>query len=534
MVDTNGEGIDAIFFDEDNREFWFVQGKGITQFNHSRYQFPENDIKITIAGLEFLLTGDYKGKITPLIETYVDEFHQAEREASCKKNLVFLTLKTEPPSSNTISRFKQDHRNIEVSFFDFKKLKSYYEKDFLPSLASAPDQVRLHVGGLPISERKKGIDSVVLSCSGKDLAEIYEDNKIRIFQKNVRYYLGHKPRSINEKMKNTAEGNESTLFWYYNNGITFVVSDYSIPERGDTLLLNDPQIINGAQTTYALYESYKKGSLKEDVEVLVRVIKSKDKNFTEKITLYSNSQNPIRLRDLQSNDTIQVVIQNALKSTYQYFYERKRGEFDASYPAEPSRKREFGENYKAKIISNENAAESFLAIYLNRPSNSKKEKSRFYITDNGGFYDRIFDENDPILPEKLLFSWLLLRFIINKKKEYINGAKKAKGEEAADLQKLDFIPHSEFFIASLFKDFLSNAGKDISKKEDLISLKESILRQEQIIESAYSKIVEKLQEFIELQKKDVGYYHNKFFKNDTSIVLTRAFFKASYPFVQTN
>ena len=146
MVDTNGEEIDAIFFDEDNREFWFVQGKGITQFNHSRYQFPKNDIKITIVGLEFLLTGDYKGKITPLIETYVDEFHQAEREASCKKNLVFLTLKTELPSSNIISRFKQDHRNIEVSFFDFKKLKSYYEKDFLPSLASAPDQVRLHVG----------------------------------------------------------------------------------------------------------------------------------------------------------------------------------------------------------------------------------------------------------------------------------------------------------------------------------------------------------------------------------------------------
>jgi hypothetical protein len=134
------------------------------------------------------------------------------------------------------------------------------------------------------------------------------------------------------------------------------------------ITLTDAQIINGAQTTYALIEAYKNGELKENVEVLIKMIETDDKNFLENVTLYTNSQNAIRLRDLCSNDEIQLKIQKILLDSYQYFYERKRGEFDSLYPTIDAKRKLLRDNFKVKVISNEKAAQSFLAMYLDKPA----------------------------------------------------------------------------------------------------------------------------------------------------------------------
>ena len=46
-------------------------------------------------------------------------------------------------------------------------------------------------------------------------------------------------------------------FFYYNNGITIVVADFE--ERGDnSLTLNAPQIVNGAQTSNSILDRAKR------------------------------------------------------------------------------------------------------------------------------------------------------------------------------------------------------------------------------------------------------------------------------------
>lgn len=215
----------------------------------------------------------------------------------------------------------------------------------------------------------------MFTTKAEEIAKIYNDYKERIFQQNVRYSLGMRVKSINRLILETAVNNdESDKFWYFNNGITIVCDKIKPSTSGKVINLKNAQIINGAQTTYALFEAYQNGDLKDNVEVLIKAIEASDKKFIENVTLYTNSQNAIRLRDLLSNLQIQVNIQKILLDSYKYFYERKRGEFDSLYPTLDAKRKLLSDNYKEKLISNENAAQAFLALYLNKPAQAKREE----------------------------------------------------------------------------------------------------------------------------------------------------------------
>lgn len=353
-------------------------------------------------------------------------------------------------------------------------------------------------------------------------------------------------RSINRLIFETAINEiESPKFWYFNNGITIVCDDIKESTSGKVINLKNAQIINGAQTTYALFEAYQNGILKENVEVVVKAIESDDKNFIENVTLFTNSQNAIRLRDLLSNLPIQVNIQKILLDSYKYFYERKRGEFESLCPTLEAKRNLLGDNYKEKLISNENAAQAFLALYLNKPAQAKSEKGRIFMKDTG-FYDDIFSPKDEILAEKLLLAWKLLKYIEIQKKKYsydyykaVRLADKKSDELTEDEQReinriyiFDFLFHSEYFILNLFKDFLKNRGHDITKEKSVIlSLISKIDSNDELVEGLYKETTNELSEYINDLKKKPDYYHNKFFKNEKSIALVRNYFNQKYSFI---
>ena len=301
--------------------------------------------------------------------------------------------------------------------------------------------------------------------------------------------------------------------------------------------MHKPQIINGAQTTYALYEGYNNGSLKDDVEVLIRVIETNNKEFIDNVTLYANSQNAIRIRDLSSNDPIQIKLQKLLGDSYKYFYERKRGEFESSYPTPDMKIKNFGDDYKSKIISNEKAAQAFLAMYLDKPAQAKNEKGKIFIKDNLGFYDAIFDKTDELIAEKFLLSWKLLKYIEMRRKEYNRQYKNAEGlpdNEKKEIYKYDFLFHSEYFILNLFKDFIENQGIILNSKNNLLCVIKEIDTNSILVKNVYDKIKDELVKYIDTIRNGPSYYHNKFFKNENSIGLIRTFFKNIYNFVYDN
>ena len=62
--------------------------------------------------------------------------------------------------------------------------------------------------------------------------------------------------TVNKGLRETLQTNPGKFF-FYNNGITIVVSDFT--ELGENMIeLFAPQIVNGAQTSNSILESFKK------------------------------------------------------------------------------------------------------------------------------------------------------------------------------------------------------------------------------------------------------------------------------------
>ncbi|MDH4223013.1 MAG: AIPR family protein [candidate division Zixibacteria bacterium] len=534
--DSHAEGIDSVLIDQSNYNLFFIQAMTASDFEKTKNNFPENKIKLTMEGVRFLLKGDYKGNITPELENLVDEYHELDKTGDYQTKVLFLTQKKEPVADKFIKTFKKEYPKIEILFFDFAKLFDFYVNRYLTMRAAPPEKISFEVL-TNLLGKDKPIKSRVFTCKGKELAKIYNDYKERIFEQNVRYSLGLRSRTINRQILETAiDESRSTVFWYFNNGITIICKEIKESASGKVINLYNAQIINGAQTTYALYEAFKDGKLKDNVEILIKAIETNEKNFIDNVTLYTNSQNAIRLRDLCSNDSIQITIQTILRDSHHYFYERKRGEFDSLYPTPAAKKKLLGENYWCKIVNNENAAQSFLAMYLNKPAQAKSEKGRIFMKDSVGFYDQIFDKNDEILPEKILMSWLLLKYIERNKKEYhkaYNAVESASEKEKDEIYKYDFLLHSEYYILNIFKDFLKNQSfKIFSEKDDLLKVISKIENNDKIFKEFYKLIKSDFATYIDTIKTQPGYYHNKFFKNENSIGLIRNFFNKKYNFVQ--
>jgi len=533
VKDTYAEGVDAILIDNTNYELLFIQAKTVNKFDNTSNSFPENDVKSTLEGVRFLLR-DYKGKITPELENLNDEYHELDKTGDYKTKVLFLTLKKKI-DSKFIDNFRKDFQQIEVEFWDFDRLFEFYKDTYLARRASPPERISFKIV-TDLLKRDSPYKSRVFTSKGEELAKIYNDYKERIFQQNVRYFLGLRSKSINRQILETAKDNgRSRYFWYFNNGITIVCKKINEAASGKMITLIDAQIINGAQTTYALYEAYKNGELKENVEVLIKVIETDDKNFLENVTLYTNSQNAIRLRDLCSNDEIQIRIQKILLDSYKYFYERKRGEFDSLYPTTETKRKLLGDEFKVKVISNENAAQSFIAMYLDKPAQAKSEKGRIFLKDKAGFYDGIFSRKDGILVEKILISWKLLKYIEALKKDYkkkYRAAESLSENEKNMIYKYDFLLHSEYFILNIFKDFLKNKKYDINVKNDLLDIISKIESDDQLIQEIYQTVKNDLADYINKLKLQPSYYHNKFFKNEKSIGLIRNELNKKYNFVE--
>jgi hypothetical protein len=532
--DSHAEGVDAILVDKPKYGLIFVQGRVTDTFENTEKNFPETEVKSTLHGISFLIKGDYKGKITPELENLVNEYHDLDITGDYETKVVFLALKKPPLDDKFIVNFQREFPSVKVEFWDFGKLLSSYSNDYLLRRAPPPEKYSFKVLAALLN-KDDPIKARVFTSSGEELARFYETYKERIFQQDVRLFLGKRSRSINAQILATAMSDaQSRNFWYFNNGVTLVCKRIVEATSGTVVNLESPQIINGAQTTYALYDAHKNGQLKDNVQVLLRVIETDDRPLIEKVTLYTNSQNAIKLRDLCSNDPIQIEIQNMLLGTYRYFYERKRGEFQSSYPTPEAQKNLLGSGWSAKLISNENAAQAYLAMFLGKPSEAKAEKARIFIKD-GGFYDDIFCTKDSsTTAEKLLLAWRLLKYVEAHKSRYRRQYKKAEKlprKKRNEIYRFDFVLHSEYFFLNLMRDFLRHQGYDDDEMADRKKVIEEIDSGSQQIQTIYSTIERALAAYIARMRLKRGYYHNKFFKSEKSIGLIRDYFNTRFRFV---
>lgn len=259
--------------------------------------------------------------------------------------------------SEKIAGFQADFRVVDIEYIYKIYLSAFVSQDFdievnLPCLEAAAE-----------SEEYKSYLAVV---PGSLLVEIYQRYGQKLFEQNVRTFLQFKG-GVNKGLRNTIEYHPD-MFFAYNNGITATASELEFDKNRNITKIVNFQIVNGGQTTSAIYAASKNMKLdvsKVAVQMKLSVVKEPDKqnDFVSKVSEYANTQNKINKSDFFSNSPFHkqmkdyskrlwaAAVQGSQRRT-RWFYERARGEYlNEQLYLTPGQKKQFlEENPKQQYL----------------------------------------------------------------------------------------------------------------------------------------------------------------------------------------
>jgi len=486
-------GIDAIhIIDKDVYVFNF---KYTEEFENTKKNFPESEIAKILVTMDGIYGRSIrKDDVNDVLWDKICEIW----ELFDKSTLNFKYYLC----SNKLTPVEHAKRKFQTGLDKYRFVEYYYidQEDFISKILEKKYKkvdAEFSFVEKQYFDRSDGpLKGIVATLPATDLINLVRDpdnpNKINedVFNDNVRVFLKLRNR-INQGIYDTALSEENYEFWYLNNGITIVCEEcsYTPNVRSPRVVLKNLQIVNGGQTTHALFEAYLKDKEKIDnVLVLVRICETK-KNYriSERISETTNSQTPVRTRELHANDRIQRKLEDEFRSIG-YFYERKRNQFID----EPKKLR----------LDNELLGQIYLSFYLDMSSEAKNNKSLVF----GDKYDDIFDETTITAPRMLLPYKIFLPLETMKK------------EIQSKKRKREFINERDAFISRATFHLLNNV-RLISEFEKLN------LEDMHDATIAIDRAIKYTGELIEIESKERGehYTHDKFFKEIRTNKLMREY-----------
>lgn len=243
-----------------------------------------------------------------------------------------ITRSLEDIPSENILGIKTEFRIIDIEYIYKIYLSQYNDGDF---------KIDVKLPCLEIPSESEKYQAYLSVISGQDLVDIYDKFGQKLFEQNVRTFLQFKG-AVNKGIKNTVEYNPD-LFFAYNNGITATASEVGLDDHGNIINISNFQIVNGAQTTSAIYAAKKASNLdvsKVSVQMKLSVVKDKEKHheFVSKVSEYANTQNKVNKSDFFSNSPFHKEMKNYSNKIWapvtdgsqrrtHWFYERVRGEY---------------------------------------------------------------------------------------------------------------------------------------------------------------------------------------------------------------
>ena len=322
--------------DDSEGDTWFiVQSKYGTAYEGSKTILDEG---LKVIGT---LTEDNQS-LSEDAKQILSKIKQFQSQATASDSLVYVIATVDPISQDDremldVIKIKGKERLGTRFDVDEVSVKTIWEE--LEDAESTP--LSVPVAGRFV-EQSSGL--LVGTVSLMDLFEFLRDfqrktgNLDQIYERNVRQFLGGR-RKVNKAIANTLE-REPEKFGLYNNGITIVVSNYDKQGNEGHVLMNDPYIVNGCQTTRTIWQvldaKLNAGGTGSNTEVeswkekvarggLVTKIVRSDEAEILKITKITNSQNTVREQDFVALDQGFRNWADVMKKDYDIFLEIQRG-----------------------------------------------------------------------------------------------------------------------------------------------------------------------------------------------------------------
>lgn len=436
---SNDRGVDAVYVDERDSKatVHLFQFKYTSTFDNCGRNFPSSEIDKILSFVSDLLARNtaMKKSCNQLLWEKVREIWDLFDRAITPTFIVHFCSNMQGLVSTEHARLIEALRPYR--FFEAKE----YTLETICSLIIERETPRLErtiqLVDKQYFERGDGnIRGLIATVEANQLIEMIRDPDDSgrvlsdIFNDNVRVYLTNK-NPINAKIIESAVSEHNAEFWYLNNGITMTCDSFEYPPgtRAPKIRMTNVQIVNGGQTSNALFEAHKMNPERTaDVLVLVRIYETRQREISGRIAESTNSQTPIGTRDLRSNDRIQKKLEQAFQDMG-YFYERKEEQFK--------------EREKAKRIDALEAGQAFLAYFLELPHVASTQRGKVFKE----YYEHIF--NDDLTAAQLLVPLEVLRPIEQKKRDIQRAIRKGQTYDAGMLFLIDGAYHLLYTTCSL-------------------------------------------------------------------------------------
>ena len=353
ITDKDGDGgLDAYFIDKEEKIIYLIQSK----FRTTEKNFESKDIEPQeLIKMEYdrIIKGEKEDsngiKYNSKILDFQLELSKIENIAEYTYNILILAnLK----KCNDY-QIKKMIGNYSYDIYDYEKT---YKELIYPICTSDNHEktkmvINLYQEELSILKEEFKVSigkckTSVIFLPVIEIIKLMNTYKNSILKYNPRNYLSISESEINSKIKNSLLEDTCQEFGILNNGITILCDSFKYTHNAavknkKNIIADNPQIINGAQTSYTLSKIWNDNKdkntdflkCKKVMVKFIEVIKDDHVNeddyidFIYKISDATNTQNTVDKSDRTSNKKSQKEFQKFIYDNYGYLYERKKGEY---------------------------------------------------------------------------------------------------------------------------------------------------------------------------------------------------------------
>lgn len=499
---TGDGGIDFIYTDDE--VMYLIQGKTSEDLTIEDISNVFYKMKNTVENFE---SGEYSQYSKKLKSVYKNVYDSLDDN----KNIELVLFTNTKLNEEVLKKINKLREKPEFSSFEIiihdkgdierKEILAYSDRDLVEE-----DAVQIFLNkenkNDKLSYGENGIIVNVKATSIKSLYEKHSDSGL--FSYNLREHVSQK--NVDEGIEFTIK-NDKDNFWFYNNGITIGCEDFI--ESGNKIKLYNFSIINGAQTTTKIGKS-KLIDGKHDFPLVCKIVKSdlnnkKSREFIGKISEASNSQKPIKFRDLKSNDIQQKELEaKAGSNKYPLAIEIKRGVKAKNYNKVRG---------KWQRVSNEYVGQLILSCVFQKPGIARNSKNTIFSSKK--MYQQVFVRKHDF---DTLYDLVRLGNIYD---EYLNRVVK----ETNDIDTIGIMKNGKLTILAIVCYLIKKQRKivvdhtsDEIYKDNLTGLLFTDYPKDDLnkkIEEIFKYIIRKLESLYE-QKKEVEKItsFSNYFKNE--------------------
>lgn len=250
---------------------------------------------------------------------------------------------------------------------------------------------------IPFPSNIKGVEQAYIGLvSVKEYLKLIENEEGMIqqglFYDNVRSYLGENP--VNKEIIDTIRNeNKCIQFPILNNGVTIVTKN--LRPSGEKYTLSDFQIVNGCQTSNALFKC--RNEIGEEMMLPVKIVCTEDPDLINDVIRSTNRQTQVLDEAFESLKAFHKQLQDyydTYSSEDHLYYERRTHEYDnGDKPVK-----------KSNIITLPIQLMSMLSMFLDEPHSVH----RYYGELLNAYRSRLF-QSDHKLSAYYVSAWTLHR-----------------------------------------------------------------------------------------------------------------------------